>query len=102
MKFRKGEGGRRKGSLNKFTNDAKEAFQLVFDGIGGIDKFAEWAKRHQTEFYKLYAKLIPLTFDGTIDKTANLIIEIKSSHELSSNGERSALLPASEAGPSIQ
>ncbi|HEY6925211.1 MAG TPA: hypothetical protein VI653_17175 [Steroidobacteraceae bacterium] len=31
----------------------------MFNRLGGTHAMAEWAKRHATEFYKLYARLIP-------------------------------------------
>lgn len=51
---------RPKGSLNSTTILAKQAFQLAFDKIGGIEALAEWAKDNKTEFYKQYARLIPI------------------------------------------
>lgn len=53
-------GHRKKGSKNKFTRSAKEAFQIAFDTMGGGKALAAWAKENQTEFYKLYARLIPV------------------------------------------
>ena len=58
-KYGKG-GGRTKGSVNKFTASAKEAFQIAFDELGGAKELARWAKTNQTEFYKLFSKLIPV------------------------------------------
>lgn len=45
--------------MNKRTVEVKEALSLAFDKIGGITAFAEWAKENQTDYYKLYAKLLP-------------------------------------------
>jgi hypothetical protein len=55
-----GQNGRPKGTKNKFTSSAKEAFQYAFDSIGGKKNLAKWAKENQTEFYKLFSKLIPV------------------------------------------
>lgn len=52
--------GRPKGVPNKMTAAAKEAFQLAFDGVGGVDALVEWAQENRTEFFKLYARLIPV------------------------------------------
>lgn len=52
--------GRPKGSPNKITKAAREAFEHAFDAIGGTDALAKWARTHRTEFYKLYARLIPV------------------------------------------
>lgn len=62
MPFKKGEGGRPKGAQNKTTLAAKEAFQAAFDEMGGYQALLEWAmesKVNRSEFYKLYARLIP-------------------------------------------
>lgn len=56
--------GRRKGSVNKFTKTAREAFQLAFDEIGGWPELAAWARDNRTEFNKLYARLIPVEHVG--------------------------------------
>ncbi len=52
-------GGRKKGSLNKLTTNVKDNVIAVFEGIGGVDNMIEWARENQTDFYKLYAKLLP-------------------------------------------
>lgn len=57
-------GGRKPGSLNKLTKSAREAFQLAFDATGGYDELARWAAANKTEFYKLYARLIPVEHVG--------------------------------------
>lgn len=51
--------GRPKGSLNKVTVEAKRALELAFQGIGGVEALTEWAKGNPTEFYRLWAKLVP-------------------------------------------
>jgi hypothetical protein len=38
---------------------AKEAFARAFEGIGGVPGLIEWAEANRTEFYKLFARLIP-------------------------------------------
>ena len=57
-------GGRKKGTPNKLTKSAREAYQLAFDAIGGVVEFAAWAQANQTEFYKLHARLIPVEHVG--------------------------------------
>lgn len=56
--------GRKPGSKNKFTIQAKEAFQLAFKGMGGVPQLVRWAKKNPTEFYKLYSRLIPVEVGG--------------------------------------
>lgn len=56
--------GRRKGSKNKLTTTAREAFVYAFQQVGGGEALACWAKANLTEFYKLYARLIPVEHVG--------------------------------------
>jgi hypothetical protein len=56
--------GRPKGCQNKLTRLAKDNIAKVFDQIGGTDKMAEWALKNQTEFYRIYARLIPVALVG--------------------------------------
>lgn len=58
--------GRPKGSQNKSSVAAKLAFQHAFDGLGGVDALMEWARDNQTEFFKLYSKLIPQDVNATV------------------------------------
>lgn len=63
MPFQKGQGGRPKGAVNKTTAKAKEAFQLAFERLGGIDRLVKWANGDPDNlraFYSLYSKLIPV------------------------------------------
>lgn len=53
-------GGRRKGSLNKKTTEVKAALQEAFAKLGGVKSLVEWGKDNQTEFYKLWGKLLPV------------------------------------------
>ena len=58
--FKGVKGGRPKGSKDVFSRTAKENVIAVFDGIGGIETMIKWARANMTEFYKLYARLIPV------------------------------------------
>lgn len=46
------------------------AFNDAFELIGGVPRLAHWADQHPTDFYKLYARLLPseasqkVTHDG--------------------------------------
>lgn len=51
--------GRPKGSVNKMTQNVKDAFQSAYDGAGGIKAFTDWAKANPNLFYPLYSKLLP-------------------------------------------
>lgn len=52
-------GGRTKGTPNKTTASVKEALEQCFEKLGGVDVLAKWAQENQTEFYKLWAKILP-------------------------------------------
>lgn len=52
--------GRVKGVPNKTTVAAKEALALAFEGVGGVPALIDWARANQTEFYKLWSKLLPI------------------------------------------
>jgi hypothetical protein len=49
----------RKGIPNRIGAAVKSNVIAVFDKIGGRDGMAVWAKENPTEFYRLYARLIP-------------------------------------------
>jgi len=50
----------RKGSPNKLNAGAKENIAAVFTRLGGTAEMAKWAKENQTEFYRLYGRLVPV------------------------------------------
>lgn len=52
-------GGREKGTPNKISTTVRENVVSVFDQIGGKEKMAAWAADNQTEFYRIYARLLP-------------------------------------------
>ncbi len=54
------KGGRAKGTPNKTSATAKENIQAVFVRLGSTAAMAKWAMENQTEFYKIYARLIPI------------------------------------------
>lgn len=47
------------GAKNKIPQAAKENIAAVFVRLGGTAEMARWAKDNLTEFYKLYARLVP-------------------------------------------
>ena len=63
-KGHKKHGGRAKGTPNKLTKTAREAFQLAFEACGGANNLTTWAQENPTEFFKLYARLIPVEHTG--------------------------------------
>jgi hypothetical protein len=100
VKRRVGDGtpgpGRPKGVPNKTTATMKEAIAAVYDKLQR-DKaredgdhtethahFAEWAKDHPTEFYRIAAKLLPLqlsTGDGGDGGQTGILIKFVKTDE---------------------
>lgn len=78
QKRRVGDGtpgpGRPKGVPNKATVQARQAFQDAFDEIGGVKKLAEWAKGEPGEFFKLFARLIPVDVKATSELTGEITV----------------------------
>lgn len=80
MGFEKGNklAGSRKGKKNRLTNDVRQVFHKVYNEMGddteiidpetgvkrkqtGHEAMLAWGRENQTEFYRLYAKMIPAT-----------------------------------------
>jgi hypothetical protein len=57
-------GGRKKGTPNRLTVEAKEAFRLAAEGMGGVPALTEWGASAPDKFWPLYARLIPLEVTG--------------------------------------
>lgn len=55
----------RKGIPNNVGADTKQSIISVFGGLGGAEEMLRWAKRNQTEFYKILAKILPKDLDIT-------------------------------------
>lgn len=56
--------GRKAGIPNKLTKSAREAFALAFDATGGWTALGQWAQENRSQFYSLYARLIPVEHVG--------------------------------------
>ena len=52
-------GGRQKGTPNRIGGSVRDNVVRVFDGLGGETAMQAWAAENQTEFYRLYSKLLP-------------------------------------------
>jgi len=60
--------GRKKGTPNKISGQVRNNVIDVFDEIGGVQEMALWAAENRTEYYRLYAKLMPTQSEiGTMD-----------------------------------
>lgn len=70
--------GRQSGTPNKVSKIARENLVAVFEALGGAPEMTVWAKDNPTEFYKLYARLLPVEHVGDGDGGA---IPVKIVHE---------------------
>lgn len=64
------------GTPNKTTVAAKQAFQMAFDGIGGVDALKTWAAENPTDFFKLFSKLIPVDTNVTLTKPEDALKDL--------------------------
>jgi hypothetical protein len=53
----------------------REAVQIVYNDMGGHAAFTRWAKKNQTEFYRIASKLIPVEIKDTSDKRVTVVID---------------------------
>ena len=58
--------GRKAGTPNKVSASVRTAFQQAFEAIGGVESFSKWAAANPDNFYKLYARMLPLQGDFEI------------------------------------
>lgn len=68
--------GRPKGSKNKASVAAKQAFQEAFDGLGGVEALKTWALDNPTDFFKLFSKLIPVDTNVTLTKPEDALKDL--------------------------
>ena len=59
IKGSKKTGGRQAGTPNKITSLVKNALIDAFEQIGGVENLVEWGRENQTDFYKLWVKVLP-------------------------------------------
>lgn len=70
-------GGRQKGTPNKLSMTVKENVINVFDSLGGTEHMKEWAIENPTQFYNIYAKLLPTEITGDADNPLQVISTIQ-------------------------
>lgn len=68
--------GRKKGTPNNITHLVKHSIIDAFKALGGLDGFVEWGKENRTEFYKIYAKLLPAEMKKDVDDAGGIVIQI--------------------------
>lgn len=75
-KGKKTGGGSRLGRPNKTTTTVKAALEHAYNAIGGDKAFAAWATSEPTEFYKLYAKLLPTQITHDAQGGFSLVVNL--------------------------
>ena len=68
--------GRRRGTANKHSTAFKAALWKTFQALGGIPALAKWGREHPTEFYKLWAELLPQDPLPTGSDTPAIVIKV--------------------------
>lgn len=68
-KFKKGEGGRPKGSTNKVTKTVKEVVLAAFNELQEhpTSNILSWGINNPKDFYNVAAKLIPTEVSATVE-----------------------------------
>ena len=87
MTFQKGDQGPRKGrkvgSVNRLSAEAKDVLVNAYTKIGGFKRFVQWieeSEENMTHFYtKIWIKLLSMNI--RVDSTKNIVY--KSYHEVS-------------------
>jgi hypothetical protein len=51
-----------------------EAFTDAFELIGGVPRLAHWASNNPTDFYKLYARLLPSQASSALGESNNMVV----------------------------
>ena len=52
-----------------------QAFQSAFELIGGVPRLATWANENETDFYRLYAKLLPSQNSEAMGEKNEMVIK---------------------------
>jgi len=68
-------GGRKKGTPNKISATVKDNVIQVFEQLGSVKGMVNWAKKNQTEFYRIYAKMLPVEVANAEGKALKLTFE---------------------------
>jgi hypothetical protein len=73
--FQKGQpkkGGRKKGTPNARTVQAKEALSQAFADLGGVPALVTWAKDNPTDFYRIWSKILPTEIKNADGETLRI------------------------------
>lgn len=56
--------GKPKGAQTRQTKAVKQCIINAFEEMGGVKNLVKWGKENQTEFYKLWGRMIPHEVTG--------------------------------------
>ncbi len=56
--------GKTKGTRNKQTVAVKQCIINAFQDMGGVRNLVKWAKDNETEFYRLWGRMVPREITG--------------------------------------
>ena len=68
--------GRKAGVPNKLSSTVKDNVIAVFDAIGGIGHMKVWAIDNPTNFYNIYAKILPIQQEISGADGNDIVIQI--------------------------
>lgn len=69
-------GGRKPGSMNKVTVEVKTALEQAFDQLGGVPALVTWGKTNPSEFYKLWARMLPKEIKAEVETDAKGVVVV--------------------------
>lgn len=67
--------GKKPGQTHEKTRKAKEAIELAFENIGGVETLTRWARENEGDFFKLlFPKLIPVQLNHADNEGGKLVL----------------------------
>ncbi len=83
MAIGKKTGGRKKGTPNKLSSTVKENVVAVFNHLNGeeLTHIKDWALENPTQFYNLYAKLLPTEIEADIEHSGLVAVTLTPTDE---------------------
>ena len=82
--------------LSKAGEGAKQSLLLAFEKMGGVDGLVKWGKKNPTEFYRIWARLVPK--EDNVNVTALGVEELLAQLDEADAASRERLEQYDEAG----
>ena len=77
MAYGRKTGGRKKGSVNRLSADAKAMLEQAAEGVGGLEALTAWGRSNPDGFWPLWAKLLPKNIETTGNSIEPLTVFIR-------------------------